>query len=92
MSHWRSVLPPESLLEIRYEDLVTDQTASTRRMLDFIGLEWDDRCLDFQRTERVVATASSWQVRQKIYRSSLARWRHYEKFIGPLRELKDLDA
>jgi hypothetical protein len=53
-------------------------------MLEFIGLPWDARCLDFHQTDRVVITASKWQVRQKIHRSSAGRWRHYEKFVGPL--------
>jgi hypothetical protein len=80
------------MLEVRYEDLVADQAAWTRKMLDFIGLEWDERCLDFHATKREVATASTWQVRQRIYGSSVERWRKYEKFIGPLMGLKNLDV
>lgn len=91
MAHWRSALPPGVLLEVPYEELTTDQEGWTRRILEFLGLPWDDRCLQFHTTKRVVATASNWQVRQKIYRSSVERWRHYEKFIGPLLELKGLD-
>lgn len=90
MAHWRSVLPPGTLFEVRYEDLVSDQAASTRRMLEFIGLDWDERCLDFYKTERVVSTASTWQVRQRMYGRSVERWRNYEKHIGPLLSLKDL--
>ncbi len=90
MAHWRAVLPPESILDVPYAELVTDQEGWTRKVLAFLGLEWDPRCLDFHSTERPVATASVWQVRQKIYKGSVARWRHYEKFIGPLLELKDL--
>ena len=89
MAHWRSVLPRETLLEVPYEELVAEQGKWTRRMLDFLGLEWDERCLRFHETPRTVLTASHWQVRQKIYRSSLGRWRNYEKFIGPLLELRD---
>jgi tetratricopeptide (TPR) repeat protein len=85
--HWRAVLPATRLLEIPYEALVEDQERWTRRMLDFAGLPWDPRCLDFQQTDRVVITASKWQVRQKINKSSAGRWRHYEKFVGPLRTL-----
>jgi len=87
MDHWRSVLPPQSVLEVPYRDLVADQESWIRKILEFSGLEWDERCLNFQATERAVATASAWQVRQKIYRTSVARWRKYEKFIGPLRRL-----
>jgi tetratricopeptide (TPR) repeat protein len=89
MAHWRAVLPPGSILDVPYADLVADQEAWTRKILDFLGLEWDERCLDFHKTERQVVTASTWQVRQKIYRNSVARWRNYEKFISPLLRLRD---
>lgn len=87
--HWRAVLPATTLLEVPYEALIEDQERWTRRLLEFIGLPWDARCLDFHQTERVVITASKWQVRQKISKSSVARWRHYEQFVGPLRGLLD---
>lgn len=87
MAHWRAVLPPGQILEVPYEELVTDQETWSRKMIDFIGLEWDARCLEFHTNQRQVTTASTWQVRQKIYRSSVARWRNYEKFIGPLKVL-----
>ena len=64
-----------------------EQERWTRRMVDFIGLPWDPRCLDFHATERAVITASKWQVRQKIYAKSAGRWRNYEKHLGPLRRL-----
>ena len=88
MAHWRSALPSGSMLEVPYEELVADQESWTRRILEFIGLAWDPRCLTFQNTERPVATASYWQVRQKIYQSSVSRWRDYRKFIGPLLALR----
>jgi tetratricopeptide (TPR) repeat protein len=84
--HWRAVLPSNALLEIPYEALVADQEGWTRRMLDFVGLPWDPACLDFQNTERVVITASKWQVRQKIHSASAGRWRHYEPWLGPLKD------
>lgn len=90
LAHWRSALPKEALLEVRYEDLVNDQETWTRRILEFLGLPWDERCLEFHKTERAVSTASTWQVRQKIYTSSVERWRNYEKFIKPLLSLQDL--
>ncbi len=86
MAHWRAVLPPQTLLEVRYEDLVDDPEGWSRRMLTHIGLPWDPRCLEFHRTDRPVLTASNWQVRQPISKSSVDRWRRYERFIGPLRE------
>jgi tetratricopeptide (TPR) repeat protein len=89
MSHWRAVLPEESILEVPYEELVADQEGWTRRMLGFLNLEWDPRCLEFHRTTRAVATASYWQVRQRIYNDSVERWRHYRKFIAPLLDLRE---
>jgi tetratricopeptide (TPR) repeat protein len=89
VAHWRSVLPAETLLEVPYAALVADQETWTRKIVSFLGLEWDARCLDFYRTERTVSTASYWQVRQKIYQSSVGRWRNYEKFIAPLLSLRD---
>ncbi len=61
-------------------------------MIAFCGLEWDDRCLSFHRTERAVSTPSRWQVRQPIYASSVGRWRRYERHLGPLREALALRA
>ena len=90
--HWRAVLPATTLLEIPYEALIEDQEGWTRRMLDFIGLPWDAKCLDFHQTERVVITLSKWQVRQKIHAASAGRWRNYEKFLGPLQSLMDSPA
>jgi tetratricopeptide (TPR) repeat protein len=91
MQHWRRVLPPHTLLEVRYEGLTEELPTWVRRMLDFIALPWDPRCLDFHRTARTVTTASRWQVRQEIRTSSVERWRHYEKFLGPLKPLLALD-
>jgi tetratricopeptide (TPR) repeat protein len=88
--HWREVLASNRLLEVPYEGLISDQEGWTRRMIDFIGLPWDPRCLDFHATERAVITASKWQVRQKIYAKSAGRWRNYEKHLGPLRRLLDI--
>jgi tetratricopeptide (TPR) repeat protein len=92
MEHWRRVLPAASLLEIPYESLIENQESETRRMLEFIDLPWDARCLDFHQTERVVITLSKWQVRQKLHGRSAGRWRHYERFLGPLRSLVDLTS
>jgi tetratricopeptide (TPR) repeat protein len=90
MAHWRAVLPPGSILDVPYEELVVDQEGWSRKILDFLGLEWDDQVLDFHNTKRAVVTASFWQVRQKIYKNSVRRWRNYEKFIDPLLDLKKL--
>ena len=90
MAHWRAVLPPGILLDVPYAELVADQEGWTRKILEFLGLEWNERCLDFQNTERAVVTASFWQVRQEIYTYSVQRWRKYQKFIEPLRALEHL--
>jgi tetratricopeptide (TPR) repeat protein len=90
IAHWRAVLPAGTLLDVPYAELVMDQEKWTHRIVEFLGLDWDPRCLDFQETKRPVLTASYWQVRQKIYKNAVGRWRNYEKFIGPLRDLKGL--
>ncbi len=82
--HWRRVLP-QPMLEVQYEDLVADQEGMTRKILNFCGLEWDDRCLAFYKTERVIHTASRSQVRRPIYKSSVGRWKRYERHLGPLK-------
>jgi tetratricopeptide (TPR) repeat protein len=92
MNHWRTVLPQGSMLEVTYEGLVEDQEKWTRKILDFIGLEWDARCLNFQTMERPIVTASFWQARQKIFQTSVRRWRNYEKFLDPLMGLKSLQS
>jgi tetratricopeptide (TPR) repeat protein len=89
MDHWCRALPAGAILEVPYEGLVADQEGWTHKILDFVGLEWNERCLAFHETKRSVTTASAWQVRQKIYRQSVERWRNYEKFIGPLKGLRD---
>ena len=58
-------------------------------MVEFIGVPWDANCLEFHRNERTVDTSSKWQARQKIHRTSVERWRHYEKYLGPLASLAD---
>jgi tetratricopeptide (TPR) repeat protein len=87
MKHWQSILPENAILDMPYEELVQDQEGSSRRMLEFIGLPWDARCLDFHQTSRSVLTASKWQVRQRISQSSVGRWRNYERHVEPLRAL-----
>jgi tetratricopeptide (TPR) repeat protein len=89
VDHWRETLPGDAILDVPYEALVRDQEAWSRIMVEFIGLSWDQRCLEFHRTARTVSTHSKWQARQKISASSVGRWRNYEKFVGPLLTLVD---
>lgn len=87
MAHWREVIPQDRLFEFDYEDLVADQEGMSRKLLAFVGLEWEDACLDFEKNERAVKTASIRQVREKIYTRSVERWRNYEPYIRPLLKL-----
>jgi tetratricopeptide (TPR) repeat protein len=88
MDHWREVLPLP-MFEFHYEDLVADQDAWSRRLLEFVGVEWDCNVRDFHKTKRAVRTASVTQVRQPIYKTSKQKWRRYEKHLAPL--LENLD-
>ncbi len=65
---------------------MADLEGQSRRLIDFLGLEWDPACLAFHKTERQVLTASLWQVRQPLYASSVGRWRHYRAHLEPLVE------
>jgi tetratricopeptide (TPR) repeat protein len=85
MEHFDAVLPG-GVLRVLHEDLVDDLEGNVRRILDFCELPFEPACLEFHRTERSIVTASSEQVRQPIFREGLDQWRHYEPWLGPLRE------
>ncbi len=85
MQHWRQFMP-DSILTMPYEGLVADQEAETRRLLEFCGLDWNDACLEFHKTDRQVRSASSTQVRKPMYKGAVGRWKHYEKHLDPLRK------
>jgi len=80
---------PGAVLPVRHEDVVANLETEVRRMLTYCGLPFEPRCLEFHRTQRSVRTPSSEQVRQPIYTDSLAQWRNYEAFLGPLREVAE---
>ncbi len=83
MEHWqRQLALPIHVVD--YERLVEDPDKQVRALVDFIGLPWDDACLDFHRRDRLIRTASYEQVRQPIYASSVGRWRRYEPWLAPL--------
>jgi len=90
MAHWRVVLPDGVMLEVDYEDVVDDLEREARRIIAHCGLDWEDSCLAFHKTQRSVHTASAGQVRRPIYRSSIGRWRPYADALRPL--LQALDA
>lgn len=84
MEHWRTALPADAMLEVQYEDVVGDLETQARRIVAYCGLAWDDRCLEFYKTERPVKTASVAQVRRPIYRTSLRTADSYGEAIRPL--------
>jgi tetratricopeptide (TPR) repeat protein len=87
--HWRRVLPADRFIEVDYEDLTRAPEPVIRRIIAACGLAWHDACLRPESNPRAVTTPSKWQTRQPIYRSSVARWRRYEPWLGPLRALVD---
>jgi len=87
MEHWAQVLPAHKILHVDYESVVGDLEGQARRMIEFIDLDWDEACLAFHQNTRLVQTASIAQVRQPIYKSSLARWRAFEDQLEPLRKV-----
>lgn len=89
MAHWHAVLPGR-IIEVRYEDIVTDQEAETRRLLDVVGVDFDPACLDFYRNASPSATHSAAQVRQPLYASSVGLWRRYETQLALLARLLDV--
>ncbi|MDE2091625.1 MAG: sulfotransferase [Gammaproteobacteria bacterium] len=86
MQHWRTALPTGRMLEVRYEDVVTDMQGQARRLVEFCHLPWDEACLRFHEYRRTIKTASLVQVRQPIYTNSVGRWRRYAEFLGPLQQ------
>jgi len=84
MNHWKAVLDLP-ILTVQYEDIVANQEAKSREIIEFLGLPWDDRCLRYYESERTVMTLSYDQVNKPIYDSSIGRWKNYEKHLGPLK-------
>ncbi len=84
MAHWRDVLSL-NMHTIQYEKLIEEPEKEAKKLVDFLGLPWDSRCLSFNENKRAVKNLSAWQVRQPVYRTSIQRWRHYEKHLGPLK-------
>jgi LPS sulfotransferase NodH len=90
IDHWRRVLPADRFIEIDYEDLTRSPEPVIRRIIAACGLPWHEACLRPESNPRAVKTPSKWQTRQPIYRTSVARWRRYEPWLGPLRALVDV--
>lgn len=83
MRHWLDLFP-DSILTVRYEDVVDDLEGEARRMLDFCALSWEEECVAFHRNRNPSTTASAGQVRQPIYRGSLGKWRHFREQLAGL--------
>jgi len=91
MKHWRELFP-NRICEVSYEYLVENQERATRDLLNFCGLDWQDRCLEFEKNEAPVATASSAQVREGMNRKGLDRWKNYEQHLPPLIDLLEANG
>ncbi len=87
MEHWRNTLPPGRVLEVDYEQMVTQPEEMTRKVIEFCDLEWEEACLHPEAGDRRVITYSKWQVRQPVYTTSVARWKNYEPWLDEFREL-----
>jgi tetratricopeptide (TPR) repeat protein len=85
MDHWENALPGK-ILRVQYEDVVADLDAQVRRLLEFLGLPFDQRCIEFHKNERAVHTPSAEQVRQPVYTSGVEQWRNFDPFLGPLKD------
>ena len=86
MEHWDRVLP-NFVLRVQHEEVIEDLPSQVERILDFCGLPFEQQCIDFHQTQRVIKTPSSEQVRQPIYRSGMEQWKHYEPFLSPLKSV-----
>ena len=88
MAHWHTVLPG-FIHDVQYEDMVADNARQTRDLLKYCGLEWDENCIEFYKSDRVVKTASAAQVRKPIYNNSVQLWKNYERQLTPMLECLD---
>ncbi len=86
MQHWQSVLPGR-ILDINYDDLIEEPETHARLLIEYCGLDWDPACLEFHKARREVRTASNWQVRQPIYKTSSRRWENYRQHLGEVMEI-----
>lgn len=91
MDHWSRALPQGRIFEVEYERLTRWPQNEIPRLIEHVGLPWDDNCFEPHVNKRVVRTPSGWQVRQTINTGSVERWRHYEPWLGPLAALREDD-
>jgi hypothetical protein len=84
MAHWKA-LYPDSIFDFDYDAFVREPAPALQPLLEFLGLDWDARCLEFHQLRNTVKTGSYWQVRQPLHANASERWRHYDAHLGPLR-------
>ena len=84
MAHWDKVLTLP-ILDLRYEELVDDYENKIPEIIKFLGIEWNELCLNFHESPCAVRTASKWQVRQPIYKDSVGRWKIYKDYMAPFK-------
>ena len=84
MEHWEKVLPEGFMTTVVYEDVVADTEKEAKRLIEFLGLPWNEKCVDFHKSDRPVKTASVAQVRRPIYKTSVQRWKKYGAGLQPL--------
>jgi len=82
MEHWHAIMPGK-IYDIAYEDIVTDNQVQARKLIQYIGLDWEDACTSFEKNKAAVATASAAQVRDKVHGRSVGRWKKYKKQLSP---------
>jgi len=92
VAHWRKVVPSDRFIDVDYEAVVDDLEGQARRLVEFLGLPWNESCVRFHENKRVVRTASVNQVRQPIYKTSAGRWRKHAAQLGPLLEALGIDG
>ena len=83
MQHWQKTLPID-IFTLKYEDLIANQAEVTGDLLAYLELDWQEECLNYHQTQRVINTPSRWQVRQPIYKTSAERWKNYQQHLTPL--------
>ena len=91
MDHWHSVLPGE-ILTVQHEDVLDDLEGQVKRILDFCGLDFEEACLAFHQTKRVIKTPSSEQVRQPIYKTGMGQWKPFENYLAELKQALGRDT
>ena len=89
INHWKKILP-NCLYEIEYENFINNQKKETKKLLDYFNLQWENKCMNFHKTDRFVRTSSDHQIRKKIYSGSINRWKVYKDELSALYKLLNI--